>query len=211
MKVTKEKKKRGRSNKKEQKKHPKIPPQLIYEEMDGIPIYYRGYKDVLNKNKTLDDIMGSSQLQSLIVSLLLKYLFKNLDENHYEAYTNEVGLHLSKGNNLASDIAIYKTSDLADYPIDDTYFNIPPKIAIEVDTKAELTEIKWEKYLKKKTKKLLAFGVEKVIWILTASQQVILAESEKDWLIRDWDKPFAIIDEHSVNLGEMLKAKGVKQ
>ena len=109
MEVTKEKKKRGRSNKKRQKKHLKIPSQLIYEEMDGMPIYYRGYKDVLNESKTLDDIMSSSQLQSLIVSLLLKYLFKNLDENQYEAYTNEVECHtLLINQNLIATMEVFK-------------------------------------------------------------------------------------------------------
>ena len=191
-------------------KKKEIPRELIYEEMDEQPIYYAGYQEVIDNNKTLDDIMGSSSLQAVIIKLLLKYLYAHVDDNGYEVYTNETGLHLSKGNNLASDIAIYKSSDIQKYTIDEHYFDIPPEVVVEVDTKADLTEIKWEEYLEKKTKKLFAFGVVKVIWVLSASKQLILAEPDQDWLIRDWDRSFEIVPDHSVNLGEMLKAKGVK-
>jgi hypothetical protein len=191
-------------------KKKEIPQELIYEEMDGQPIYYAGYREVINNKKTLEDIMGSSSLQAVIIKLLLKYLYTHVDDNGYEVYTNETGLHLSKGNNLSSDIAIYKSSDIQKYTIDEHYFDIPPEIVIEIDTKADLSKIKWEKYLDKKTKKLFAFGVKKVVWILSSSQQLILAEPEQDWLIRDWHKPFDIVQGHSVNLGKMLKKKGVK-
>ena len=109
----------------------KIPRALIYEEMDGEPIYYRGYQDVLSKKKTLNDIMGSSSLQSVIIKVLLKYLYTNVDDQQHEIFTNETGLHLAKGNNLASDIAIYDTSALKDFAYDDHYFKIPPAVVVE--------------------------------------------------------------------------------
>lgn len=43
----------------------KVPDCLIYEIMDGQPIHYKGYQDVLNGTKTAKEIMGSSSLQSL--------------------------------------------------------------------------------------------------------------------------------------------------
>ncbi|MEM9671242.1 MAG: Uma2 family endonuclease [Bacteroidota bacterium] len=191
-------------------KKKKIPQELIYEEMDGQPIYYAGYREVLNNNKTLDDIMGSSHLQVVIINLVLKYLYKHVDESDYEFYTNEAGLHLSKSNNLAADIAIYRSDQIKEVTPTNKYLNISPEVVIEVDTKADLTDLKSEEYLRKKTQKLLDFGVKKVIWILSASQLVILAENDKDWLMRDWHKPFDILPDHFVNLGEMLKKKGVK-
>jgi len=48
----------------------KIPKDLIFEELDGIPIYYRGYNEVIKKSKTLEDIMGSSTLQMVIIDRL---------------------------------------------------------------------------------------------------------------------------------------------
>lgn len=187
-----------------------IPRELIYEEMDGRPIYYAGYQEVINNHQTLDDIMGSSHLQVVIIKLLLRYLYAHVDEKGYEVYTNETGLHLSRNNNLAADIAIYHSNRLKEVVPTDKYLSTSPEVVIEVDTKADFTDLKSEKYLREKTQKLLDFGVKKVIWILSASQLVILAENNKDWLMRDWNKPFEILPDHSVNLGEMLKKKGVK-
>jgi hypothetical protein len=188
----------------------RIPRALIYEEMDGEPIYYCGYQDVLDKKKTLDDIMASSSLQSAIVRVLLKYAYAQIDGPQYEVYTNETGLHLSKGTNLASDIAIYDTTLLKNFKYDEHYFKIPPTVGIEVDIKADLSVIKWETYVKRKTEKLHQFGVHRLIWILSATQQVIIAEPEQDWIIRDWHKPLKILSNHTINLGEMLRANGVE-
>ena len=188
----------------------KIPRSLIYEEMDGEPIYYRGYQDVLNQQKTIDDIMGSSSLQAAIIDVLLRYLYTQVDQKAYKFFTNEAGLHLAKGNSVASDIAIYNRAMLKNFKYDDHYFKIPPAVAVEIDTKADLSVMKWETYLKKKTEKLHAFGVKKIIWILSATQQVIIAQPEQDWFIRDWYKPLEILPDHTINLGEMLKASGVE-
>ena len=54
----------------------KIPTVLIKEILDGLPIYYKGYKEVLSAEKTLDDIMGTSTLQFLLVSYLHWSLFE---------------------------------------------------------------------------------------------------------------------------------------
>lgn len=40
-----------------------IPKSLIYEEYDGKPMYYRGYKEVMNGLKTHEEIMGESDTQ----------------------------------------------------------------------------------------------------------------------------------------------------
>lgn len=192
------------------RKKKQIPRELIYEEMDGQPIYYAGYQEVIDNNKTLDDIMGSSYLQSVIIKHLFKYLLIHVEEDGFEVLSSELGLHLKKGSNLAADIAIYRTEQLEGVELTNKYISIPPEVVLEVDTKADLSELKWEDYLSQKNKKLFAFGVKKAIWVLSSSQQVILAEPDQDWLMRDWNKSFDILPGHSVNLGEMLKKKGVK-
>lgn len=183
---------------------PEIPTTLIYEEMDGQPIYYQGYEKVLKGEETVEGIMGSSSLQTKLAALILKHLFMNLDSSKWEVFPGEAGMHLSKGNNLASDIAIYTAEQLKDYEFDETYFQIPPKVVIEIDTKADLSQIKWEHYLRQKNEKLLAWGVERIIWILTASEQVILVEPNQDWRTRDWHKPVTIVESCEVKVGELL-------
>ncbi len=83
----------------------KIPSYLIKEEIDGLPYYYRGYKTVLNNpEKTLEDIMGASTLQSFLVEILMRFLIFNLKRKEYRIFTNEVGGHIKKGTNLSLDI-----------------------------------------------------------------------------------------------------------
>ena len=45
----------------------KIPAYLIAEQLDDYIFYYKGYKEVMRGEKTLEDIMGSSVLQFMIL------------------------------------------------------------------------------------------------------------------------------------------------
>ncbi len=188
----------------------KIPKQLIYEIIDGQPFYRKGYKEVLAGQKNIVDIMGSSSLQAFIISFILKTLYKQLDDQLYLIFTNEAGLHLDKGNNLAGDILIYEDQSLSIENINENYFSLPPKIVIEVDISAEVPSLEVEGYVHNKTKKLLNFGVEKVIWITTVSKKVLIATKESDWTIKDWDKAIEILPDVTFSIGQYLKDKGSK-
>ena len=67
-----------------------IPKSLIYEVMDGRPIYRKGYKDVLAGKKTLEEILGRSSLQSLIAFHLAKVLFQFIDEDIYFVLSSHI-------------------------------------------------------------------------------------------------------------------------
>jgi hypothetical protein len=88
-----------------------VPTSLVYELSDGQPIYYKNYKNVLNGLCSIDEIMGCGSIQSLVISLLLKYLSRNIDETVYSFFTNEIGLIGSKLNR-ACDIAVYENKRL---------------------------------------------------------------------------------------------------
>ena len=83
-----------------------IPESLIYEVIDGKPLYYEGYKDVLANKKTSEEIMGASGLQSFIIQYLLEVLYLKIGRKKYHFLTNEIGTHLDKNNNLSGDIYI---------------------------------------------------------------------------------------------------------
>lgn len=85
----------------------KISESLIYEIMDGRPIYRKGYRDVVVGKKTLEDIIGASTLQSVIASHLMKIIWTFLDLDTYFVLTGESGLYIDHRNNLANDVAIY--------------------------------------------------------------------------------------------------------
>ncbi|MDZ7897269.1 MAG: Uma2 family endonuclease [Arcicella sp.] len=188
----------------------KIPDRLVYEVMDGNPIFYKGYKEVLAGKKTYSEIMGSSKLQSLIVSYLLRILFKNFDEEQFTILSSEAGIHLDNGNNLAGDILIFTPEQIVGEEFDEKYADVPPKIAIEVDISADVEDLGEEGYIYKKTQKLLDFGVEKVIWITTKAQKVTVATPDKDWQISNWNKDIEVMDGVSFNIGEYLLKKKAK-
>ena len=183
-----------------------IPEELVYETINGKPIYYNGYKEVINQHKQITEIMGSSNLQAIIINNILMYLYDNIDRKKYYILTNELGLHLNSKNNIAADIAIFERTNLFSKTIKDKYVDIPPKIIIEIDTKADLTDFdNVMDYYQTKTTKLFNFGVEKVFWILTKNKQIIEAVANKQQLIHTWNKEIHLFDNMKFSLNQLLK------
>ena len=187
-----------------------IPESLIYEMIDGKTLYRKGYRQVLAGKKTLEEILGRSSLQSLIAFYLAKVLFQFIDEDIYFVLINESGVHLDHKNNLANDLAIYDKEVLKPSMISTKYTDVPPKIAIEIDVKAEYEDLTELGYIYKKTQKLLNFGVEKVIWIITSVGKVTVSTQEKNWETMDWNKDVEIMDGHSFNVANYLKKQGIE-
>ncbi|MER0442426.1 Uma2 family endonuclease [Emticicia sp. W12TSBA100-4] len=184
----------------------KIPASLIYEVIDGKPIYYKGYREVLGGTKKSSEIMGASTLQNMIIQYMLRILFRNLDEKKYHILTNEQGLHLEKKTNLSADIAIFETSKLPLKAADKHYASVPPKIQIEVDIDADIENFEFpEAYINLKTDKLLAFGVEKVIWVISESKKVMIATKDENWQIANWHQDIEVIEGISFNIGQYLQ------
>ena len=61
----------------------KIPDAFIYEEIDGKPVYYRGYRKALAQNKNAEDIVGCSDVQGIIISVVLEYLYRNISLHRF--------------------------------------------------------------------------------------------------------------------------------
>lgn len=182
-----------------------IPENLIYEMVDGVPIYYKGYKDYLNGTSEIEELMGSSYLQSLIISKLVYYLMSRLDKK-YVVLTNEIGLQFKEKGWRAADIAIFEAVKLKGVQKTNKYLKIAPKIVIEIDTKAELEEVKDSLgYFHKKTDELLEFGIEKVIWIFTDSQKIMISEKNQDWQIFSWSKTMPIFNDLNVNIEDLIE------
>jgi Uma2 family endonuclease len=193
----------------------KIPDYLIKEEINGKSYAYKGYKSVLSKEKTLEEIMGSSNLQAYLVSCLLEFLFDNLSRKQYKIYTNESGVHLSHKNNLACDIAIFEKEKLFANKITKHYINIPPKVVIEVDVDIESIDhqdvfFMEMGYVSKKTEALLAFGVEKVIWILSEGKKVLVATNDNKWYLLPWNTGIEILDSVTFNIAQFIENEGVE-
>ena len=114
------------------RKSRKIPANLIREELRGKPFYYRGYKEVLNGTKQIEEIMGSSSLQSIIISIIDFFVSSNINRKLYWVATNEAGLHLGHKNNFSTDLGVFLKEKVV---LNDKYFDVAPEMAIEVDVK----------------------------------------------------------------------------
>ena len=120
-----------------QSKFLEVPDYLIYEMDEGKPIYYRGYRDVLLGHKQFEEIMGESTLQTWLKTQITIFLSKLLDDSKYICVVGEQGLLLSKNTHRASDISIFTKEN---FKLTSHYSKLPPKIVIEIDTKAHIEE-----------------------------------------------------------------------
>lgn len=186
-----------------------LPEEMVYETIAGRVFYRKGYREVLNKTKTIEEIMGSSGLQSIIVSYLMKVLFK-LDDERYWILSNEIGLHIDHRNNPASDIGVFDVNVLTPDLVDTHYVSVPAKIFLEVDIRADVDDLGETGYISLKTNELFNFGAEKVIWILSNAQKVIVAEKgQRTWHWSDWSEDVEVLDGVTFNIGQYLATKGI--
>ncbi len=145
---------------KKRKKAPaKVPDYLIYETVKGLPIYYKGYKFVLNKTKTFDDITMDSTLQAWLKSRLTIWLGNYLLPKGYDITTGEQGLILSDNQKRGADIAIFKASNLRIY---EHFSRIPPEVILEIDIKADTENSTELDYILEKLAAYHQFGVKNI-------------------------------------------------
>ena len=183
----------------------KIPEDLIYEIIEGEIFYRKGYRDVVEKRKKIEEIMGSTGLQSYLVGLVLQFLFKNPEGKKYKILAIELGNNLGLRNNILHDIAIFDRKSILHELKDVKYVKSPPLVSIEVDMRTDLENSTEMDYIKKKTDKLLEVGVEKVFWILSQPKLIMVCEKEKDWVLIPFYKSFTILESIKVNLDQLLR------
>jgi Uma2 family endonuclease len=187
-----------------------VPAILVYEEFDGHPIYRKGYKAFALGLKKIEEVnMGTSELQYFIIGSILKYLNRTLPESYF-AGSSELGLHLAKNTNFSADVAIYRPGQLQIGFHSTQYTDVPPSVVVEVDIKIDESDYfqNEDEYCHRKTERLLQWGVERVIWVFSASRRILVADNLQKWEFISWDLPFTIIDNQEINLWEQLLKNG---
>ena len=183
---------------KEDRKKEKLLRLLTYEVVDGRPIYYRGYRDVLEGKKHPEEVMGSSVLQWSVLKSLVKLLLP-LEGKGYILAFGEVGLHLGKGRNRSLDLAVF----VSKVDLSEKYADTPPVLVVEIDVKAEVDD-KLE-YITGKSEELLTFGTKKVVWILTRPRKVLMFEKGKRPIIYDWEDEIHLLEDVKLRLSDIVK------
>ncbi len=177
---------------------------LIYEKVKGKPIYYKNYEKALKGEIPPEAIMGSADLQAYLISLLIGHIFPNLDRSRYLLMSNEPGFYTSEDSFRLLDLAIFEKDK---FQFTGGYTKIPPRVVIEVDTKADLSGYtSVEEYAYEKTQELLNAGVERVIWIFTKTRKVMIADrGNSKWIVQNWDEDFEVMKGIRMNLNGLLE------
>jgi Uma2 family endonuclease len=179
---------------------------LVYEEWGDKVVYYKGYEEVLRGEINLESVMSCSDIQGVLVAILTYTIASKINRKKYLLATNEVGLHLKRKNNLGNDLVIYEREKVK--TLRGKYFNVPPKIAIEVDIKADLKEFdnSATNYIVQKSQKLLDFGTERVLWILTDTKKTFIMEKGNPTsTIVDWSEDVLVMEECVLNISQLLE------
>ena len=187
----------------------KIPAYLIKEEFDGIPLYYKGYREVMLGKKTLEDIMPSSSIHSVVLFYIAILLGKKINEDRYWLLGAELGMHTASNKKAGLDIAIFEKSVLTPDQFNRHFTKAAPKIVIEVDVDVESDFMSADDIIQFRTRKLLDSGVEKIIWVFTLSRMIMVAEPSQDWRIFDWNRDVEVLDGISFNVGAYLESNRI--
>ena len=174
---------------------------LTYEVVDGRPIYYRGYRDVLEGKKQPEEVMGASFFHADLVGALVWFLRDRLG-GKYRVVAGELG-YLIEGGWRNLDVAVFRYDDVKDKLRSRRYIDVPPVLVVEVDTHGDVGNEMT--YISGKVEDLLRSGVEKVVWIFTDSEKVLIAERGKDWVIAGWDRDIDLLEGLKLNLEDLLK------
>lgn len=194
----------------QKKKLEKIPSYLVYETLNGKIMPYKGYKDVLTKKKKTSEIMGSSGLQTYLVSIVYGFIFNRINRKKYFVGTNEPGIHITKNTNLSNDIAIFEKEGLV---IDKKYFEVAPKVVIEVDVRIDIDPDDHDNdsmYVIEKSQKLLDFGVEKVVWLMTQTKTIFVFSKTETWTIVPFNTDIPVLDDCVLNVAKLMEEEGIE-
>ena len=179
----------------------KIPDCLIYEIVKGRPVYYKGYKDVLNGTKTLEELKMESILQSWLKARITMILGAAMLEKGFEMTTGELGLNLPEQNKRGADISFFRSEELE---LKESFSDLSPEIIIEIDVKADTGKHSEMEYVLEKIEDYQDFGVQKIIWIFTKTQNIIIADSSRPRITENWDKDVEVVESISFNLNKIL-------
>ncbi|HFA51419.1 MAG TPA: Uma2 family endonuclease [Bacteroidetes bacterium] len=180
----------------------KIPKHLIYEMDEGVPIYYKGYKEYLNGNQNFEQTMPDSNLQAWLKGRLYLFISLLFQKNKNIVVTvGEQGLSLKKRSWRGADIAIFKKSNFDLVP---EYSKKPPEVVIEINIKGDYdSDEKMLRDYERKNAQLLEFGVKKIIWIFTETQFIVSVtnEGKKNY---EWNDDVPVFKDISFNVQKVV-------
>jgi Uma2 family endonuclease len=182
-----------------------VPSYLVYETISGIPVFYKGWQNVLAQKQKFEEIMAYGNLQALLLTMIKDYL-QPIFGKQYWIIPGEVGLHIEHKTNPSLDLCFFPKKSMSFSEATNKYTTIPPKIVIEVDSKADISAFEENEkgnYYLLKTQHLLNYGTEQVIWIYTEFKKVFIARPNQPWITINWTDEIEILG-HQFTLQNMI-------
>lgn len=179
---------------------------LVYEIVDGHPIYYKGYKEVLRGAKNQEDIVGDGSLQAWLKGRIYAILLNQLLQHQFEVTVGEQGLRLGKKHRRDADIAIFRRENFSLSP---RYAQLPPDAVIEIDVDAETENTSEMEYILRKVADYFAFGVVKVVWIFTLEQRILVFSPDQPPRTLNWQHDVDVIAGATFNISNLLQESGL--
>lgn len=187
-------------------RRPALLKRLVYEIVDGRPIYYRGYREVLNGNKTIEEIMGDGTLQAWLKLHLAMLIYQQIDTKIFDVTSGEQGLSLGNKHRRDADIAIFRRENLV---LDRHYSKLPPEVIIEIDIEADTQDDSDMAYVPGKIADYFRFGVKKIVWIFSDSEKIMVATPNQPPQTVAWDQDVEALAGAKFNLADLLKNRRV--
>lgn len=177
---------------------------LIYEIINGKPIFYSKAPTVMQELLLVDELKFSEASQPGVLSAISQFLWDHLPESKYQILTNGIGYEPDEQNHLVLDIAICN-KDVLNTQSWNKALKVAPKLVILKDSVAGIKDpTRLLGYFHEKIMKLLEHGTQRVIWINTISQMLTIAEADASWRVEDWEEDINWIDDLYLPLEDIL-------
>ena len=150
--------------------------------------------------------MGSSKKQSFLILQIVASLLRFDMQRFYYLFSNELGVKFKKSSRAADIALISKDRMTFDEVWQNHYTDKIPDIIIEVDTQADLSDLPdTSNYFFKKTQQLLDNGAQKVIWVFTETETIMVAEQgKKRWEVMPWSEDVEVSHGFSFNIEAII-------
>ena len=182
-----------------------VPAYLVRDVIKGVVYPYKGWREVLNKEKTAAEIMGTSGLQAYLTNLMSDYLATVVDKKRYQKLIGEPGNRLAKNTNFSYDIALFSKKLAPKQSFDNKYLRVPPEVVIEVDVNVDTNEETEMEYVHNKINEILSYGVKQVIWVFTKPEIILAANLEDSWRMLKWQEDIRVLDSVVLNLRKLME------
>ena len=177
---------------------------LIYEIIDGKPIFYSKAHTVMQELLLVDELKFSESSQPGILSAISQFLWDHLPEADFQIFTNGVGYEPDHNNHLELDIAVCPRSLMKGQNISKA-LTTPPDLVVLKDSVAGIDDpSRLLGYFHEKIKKIMDYGTTRLIWINTISQTITIAEQDTYWRTVDWEEEVDWIENLRLSLEDIL-------